>query len=87
LIHIHQGVTHYALFRHLILRFVLLEGGFDLAFVRRDFGFQFLGFDERVVQLHLFILDAKLILQFGGTDADAVGDELAEFLFEQAPTD
>src|SRR5258708_19179830 len=63
---------------------VFLVGGLDFGFVWSDFGFEIFGLDEGVVQLHFFILVFELVLQLGGTDADAIGYELAKLVLEQA---
>src|SRR6202023_2133988 len=69
---------------NLVAAAIFLVGRLDFSFVGSDFGLEIFGLDEGVVQLNLFILVFELVLQLGGADADAICDELAKLVLEQA---
>src|SRR5262249_53131684 len=81
---IEQTVTDDPLIRDLELGLVLLEVGLNLGVIRNDLSGQFLGLGESIVELDLFVLVAEFLLDFTRANADAVGDEAAELLLDEA---
>src|SRR5262249_8712653 len=87
LIRVDQRVSDYALFRNHVAGAVLVVSGFDLVLGGIDLGFEILGLDQGVFELDLFVAIFELVLKFLGPYADAVGDQLLEFLNQQRLAD
>ena len=62
LVYVNDGVARHTPFRHLVFRLVLFVAGADFSIIQGYLGFQVFRLDQRIVQLHLLILVAKLIL-------------------------
>src|SRR5579883_1854136 len=87
LIDIDQGVADNPALGYLILRAVLFISGLDLSIGWVDLGFEIVGLDERVIELHLLIAKFEFFLNLGGTRAHPVGHQFPELLLEQSLAD
>src|SRR5579885_3770255 len=87
LVDIDQGVAHNPALGYLILRTVLFISGLDFGVGWVDLGFEIVGLDERVIELHLLIAKFEFFLNLGGTRPPSVGHPFPELLFEQALAD
>src|SRR5205085_491709 len=80
LIDIDESVTNDALFRDLVFALVFIVSGLDFRLIWSNFGFQIFRFDNAIVELDLFVAILEFILELAGSNADPVGDQLAELV-------
>src|SRR5580704_135181 len=84
LVQVDQRVPNRTFLGNLKLRLIGLEVRLDFVFVGSDFSREVFRLDKYVVQLDFLILQTELILDFRWCDADAIREQFAEFLFDQA---
>ena len=86
LVYVGEGVADHAFLGYDVFALIFLVSDLDFGLVGRNFGGEIFGLDEDVVEFDLFVAVLELFLEFGGADADAVGDELAKFFDAESTT-